>query len=212
MAEREPIDMMTPRQHYGAATRMITEGLSKFDKIEQGQHFVTEIQRARAELVQAAHVHALLATVPQVQFDRWKREVDTERHVRVTTEYACGMCSRVLFRTNAEGSIERPTPVSSWETIDGVALCAMDDPDGCGQTGRATYHARYARRLQIGDTEPCWHGASPSRCRHCYHGADPSTVCGKCAVPCWNLRRTLGSRCGLPGCGGLMVAWPGPKP
>jgi hypothetical protein len=70
----EPIKMMSPRQHYQAATHLITDGL---DDLIKGVNVSSDVSaetlwKARAELVAVAQVHATLATVPQAQFERWK--------------------------------------------------------------------------------------------------------------------------------------------
>lgn len=70
--ERKPVEMMSPRQHYSAATRLITVGLDKVERVMQGGRSVDAGRVARAELIALAAVHARLATVPQAQFDAWR--------------------------------------------------------------------------------------------------------------------------------------------
>lgn len=70
--ERKPVEMMSPRQHYSAATRLITVGLDKVERVMQGGRSVDAGRVARSELIALAAVHARLATVPQAQFDAWR--------------------------------------------------------------------------------------------------------------------------------------------
>jgi ribosomal protein L32 len=193
--------MMSPRDHYAAATRLMTEGLDKVSN-----------EWAIARTVDVARVHAILATVPQSQFDAWKRETASEtREIRETDPakvQACDRCGRALYMVRSNGHIVQPTLASQWSWEDGKAACAEDDPDGCYVRAQRLSQQQL---LQPGDT-PCSHYASPSRCERCHLGKRPHTVCGACGIPCWNAARQAGSRCDLPGCAGLMVDWPGPRP
>lgn len=141
--EHEP--MLSPRQHYAAAENLLQAAVDLPRQVAAHDYF---------GMIQAAQVHATLATVKQGQFNAWKAQ--GQQAVQVA-------------------------PVS------------------------------FAHREHGYIGEPCPHLLTPHRCGTC-NQRFPRVVCGKCGTGVWGTHRMVGSRCDLPGCGGLMVDWPGPKP
>lgn len=258
--------VMTPRQHYEAATRLLTNGLPDVERVRQGTSDPALARWMLDHLTAYAHVHAVLATVPQAQYDEWKTVPKPTGKPATASSVSCHNCGRVLFELDERGSVVQPAPVGQFEFSGGIATCSEDDPTGCRQlmeprlksdaerrlaaaraalvrTGYFTAEqvgddvapriielwsalrdhrdapprdgatqSGYAKRRQLGDENPCRHGASVVRCRFCNQDADPTLVCGACGVPAWAPHRMVGSRCDLTGCAGVMVPWPGPKP
>ena len=162
-----------------------------------------------------AHVHAILATVPQAQFDAWKPAPTLDHGPKPGTDVYCILCGRALFTTDPQGRITRLAGVAGWSLSDGKPMCHDDDEGGCRGMGPAIRPRRrsvpeparfHHSRLQIGDDTPCPHGRSESRCLFC-HDEAPTTRCASCTTPCWSPTREVGSRCGLRGCAGLMIQW-----
>jgi hypothetical protein len=138
----EPYKIMTPRQHYETATRMLTNNLDAIYRADPGWSAAD-----RAVFIAEAQVHATLATVPQAQFDAWKPG-----------------------RTASELSL-----------------------------------------LPSGGPACVEHGRNLTRCKACHLAYRPHTQCGACLVACWDPGREVGSRCDLPDCAGIMVAYPGDR-
>jgi hypothetical protein len=179
--------MMTPAQHYAAATRLLTDGVDKYESACEAEG-ATPNPAHLGYLAQMANAHAILATVPQQQFDAWLAEVETKR----------------------AGSHPEPGGYT-------LHVGAVED---CGHpmcmTAQAEQHPRPADYRRVRPRRPtvlpssgpaCEHGRNAARCDECHAAALPSTICGACSVPCWTPGRMPGSRCDLPGCGGLMIEW-----
>jgi hypothetical protein len=213
--------MLSPREHYAAATRIVTEGL---DRLADGHgHDGQDFFRRADHLLRVADVHSRLALVPQGQFDAWKAESDLKAaalqqqsvYSARNATYACERCGRPLFTTDAEGHVKLGDAAITpgWSIQDGGLMCLDDDPAGCRGTGvRPGESIRRRRPTLLPSGEPaCEHGRNVTRCRACHPAADPQTICPKCLVACWNPMRTPGSRCDLPGCDGLMTLLGDPR-
>lgn len=195
-----PKPPMSPRQHYAAASNMLTRSIDRITAMYGGEPVPAHLMQ---HITDRATAHAILATVPQAQFDAW----DAKEHSRDVIDTACSRCGRLLYRVEPNGHIEQPPPVREWEWTDGVATCSPADPDGCRHPHGST------RFREIGsEGSPCVHGRTPLRCELCHCTEQPRMTCGNCGTPCWSAFRQVDSRCDLTGCDGLMVQWPGPRP
>lgn len=119
--------LLSPREHYAKATALLAAAS-------------TDARQTAGEQAMAL-AHATLALVPQATFDAWQRDADVEAQVATvsdgprspSTTWSCHLCDRVLFRTDATGRVEWPSPASTWESgTDGVT-CTIGDAAGCGQ-------------------------------------------------------------------------------
>jgi hypothetical protein len=173
---------MSPAQHYAAATDLIGDAMRKIDSMQELT--VADYQWGAEHFTRVATVHAILATVPQAQYDAWKREAEAKQRAKHGQHPAA---------SDQTGTVVHPGL---------MADCA--DPVCVAAVGVWSQRAETAGPGQVCGA----HGNQADRCLLCHIGQSPSLVCTSCGVPCWPNRFRRGDRCDWHGCDGTLVARP----
>jgi len=136
---KTPVDVLSPRQHYWAAGELITNGLDKISRtiVREGVRVEPSFE-ARAELIATAQVHAILSTVPQAQFERWRNPAKPSATAAQRVYDLRGYCQhqrqlgRCIVCVLAEGSTVSADPNADGGTMPpgGRPPCSQ-----CGECG-----------------------------------------------------------------------------
>lgn len=130
--QAKPEPPMSPKEHYVAASNMLTRSVDRITAMYGDEPVPAHLMQ---HITDRATAHAILATVPQAQFDAWHAEERTKARTKTPAvgDARCGMCGRLLYRVAENGWIELPPVARNWEWDGDRPLCTLDDPAGCGQ-------------------------------------------------------------------------------